>query len=90
MDVITLLPNQPLIVNDSLTITVLLIVEVRYPPDKCSVMEISLQIKTSEKTESVIVTSDKPHIVWEDYEFDYLGGWRDEVKLKIKKIKNEH
>jgi hypothetical protein len=53
-------------------------------------MEISLQIKTSEKTESVIVTSDKPHIVWEDYEFDYLGGWRDEVKLKIKKIKNEH
>jgi hypothetical protein len=90
MEVITLIPGKATIIKDYFTLTVLEIVEAWLPPDRHSVIEANFVIETSKKTERLVITSDEPHKIWENYEFDYLGGWRDEVKLTIKKRKTGH
>jgi hypothetical protein len=80
---ITLYPHQIFQVDDRLVITVSQIVEEWYPPDRRSVMSVSLRMKCGSREETVNVTSDEPNFRWEGYSFKYLGGWRDCVKLKI-------
>jgi hypothetical protein len=84
-DTITLLPNQPYSIDDRLTVAVVGIGEIMYAPDKRTEMEISLHMKTPEKEKDISFTSDKPTLVWEGYEFEYLGGWTNEVRLKLKR-----
>jgi hypothetical protein len=85
METITLLPDRPCRMDDRLTVTVHQIVEEWLPPDRRSVMLISLHMKTPEREADVSLSSDEPHLVWERYEFEYLGGWRSEVQLRIKR-----
>jgi hypothetical protein len=82
---ITLYPQQLFQVDDRLAITVSYIMEQWYPLDRRSVMSVSLRMKCGSHEETVEVTSDEPRFRWEGYSFTYLGGWRDCVKLTIKK-----
>jgi hypothetical protein len=85
MKTITLLPDKPFKVDDNLTITVVYIVEKWLPPNRRPVMEIPLDFKMNGKVEQMIIDSDHPHFEWKGYEFNYVGGWRYEVKLQILK-----
>ena len=75
--------KKPYILDENTTITVLSILEKRMNPDRRSVMKISLRFQTSDNKKTITFDSDHPKISWNNYEFEYLGGWRTEVKLKI-------
>jgi hypothetical protein len=84
MDTITLQPHHPYAIDDRLTITVLGIGEIIYAPDRRTEIEISLHMKTREIEKDIGFTSGEPALVWEGYEFEYLGGWTSEVRLRLK------
>jgi hypothetical protein len=90
MNIITLLPDTPFLVNDNLTVKVLYILEMWLPPNRRSVIEVNLEFWMDGKKGQVSFNSDEPHFACDGYEFEYLGGWRDEVKLKLIKTKDGH
>jgi hypothetical protein len=97
MDTITLIPNVPFRVNNNLTIKVVDIVEEMGMPETNdgtinhtrSEIIAKLIFSTDKKTEQITICTDAPLIKWEGYEFEYIGGWRDSVILKIKNFDNQ-
>jgi hypothetical protein len=95
MDTITLLPNVPFKVTENLTIKVIDIIEEMGMPDgdngtinhNRSEILATLIFTTNKKTEELTICTDSPLIKWEGYEFEYIGGWRNEVILRIIKTK---
>jgi hypothetical protein len=91
MDTITLIPNVPFKVTKNLTIKVIDIIEEMGMPDdndgtsnhNRSEILARLIFTTDKKTEELTICTDSPIIKWEGYEFEYIGGWRSEVILKI-------
>lgn len=83
LDEITLYQDTPFVVDKNLTIRVLEIVEEWVEPNRRSVMFITLQMLTPEGNETKNITSDEPLMVWKNYKFQYVGGWRSEVRLKL-------
>jgi hypothetical protein len=98
MDTITLIPNVPFQVNNHLTIKVINIIEEMGMPETNdganshtrSEIIAKLIFSTDKKTEQLTICTDEPMIKWEGYEFEYIGGWRDEVILKVIKTDNDH
>lgn len=80
---ISLLPDKPYLLDKNTTLTAISILEKRMPPNRRSVMKISLRFKTPENKQIVVFDSDHPKLSWNGYEFEYTGGWRDSVELKI-------
>ena len=87
LSVITLQSEQPYSLDSRLTITVVQIVEEWMAPNRRSVMVISLRMQMPDIDQTVQITSDEPVLNWMNYRFEYLGGWRDEVRLRQIEIK---
>ena len=81
--VISLFPNKPYALDDDTSITVMSILEKRMSPDRRSVMKITLKFKHSNKSNTVVFDSDHPDFSWNNYKFEYMGGWRNKVELKV-------
>ena len=82
LKVITLHPDIPFILDANLSITVMQIIEEWEAPNRRSVMLVTLKMLTSDGDEIVHLSSDAPHLNWRNYKFEYIGGWRNEVKLQ--------
>jgi hypothetical protein len=82
LKVIILYPDIPFILDANLTITVMEIIEEREAPNRRSVMLVTLKMLTSDGEEVVYISSDAPHLNWKSYKFEYIGGWRNEVRLQ--------
>lgn len=68
-----------------LVVTVIEVVEKR-TMDGNGMMRATLRLRANGKDENVEITSDQPKLEWNGYELQYLGGWREEVKLKIHRL----
>jgi hypothetical protein len=85
MDAVTLLPDQPYAVDDRLEMTVLFIVDEWIDYERRVEMHITIKMKTPQIEEEIDITSEDRHFKWQDYEFEYFGGGRKEVHLRIKR-----
>jgi len=82
LKVITLHPDIPFILDANLTITVMEIIEKWEAPNRRSVMVVELKMLTSDGEEIVHISSDAPRLNLKSYKLEYIGGWRNEVKLQ--------
>ncbi len=83
--VFTLRPKQPCAVDNTLAVTASRIVE-KVLPDYDSIVKVSLDVNTPAKSGSLRLTSDGRRIIWEGYEFTYLGGSPREVYIRVLRI----
>ncbi len=85
MDNVTLLVNQPYAVDDQLEMTLLFIIEEWIDNERRVEMDINILMKTPQIEEEIIFKSGDKHFAWRGYEFDYFGGGRKEVHLRVKR-----
>lgn len=86
MKTITLVPDEPYIFDEHLTITVVEILEKRKFQGSGSVMMITMKLKSPTKEETLTINSDHPKVSWYEYDFEYQGGWRKNVELNISSV----
>jgi hypothetical protein len=85
MDIVTLLPDHPYAVDDQLEMTVLFIVDEWNGTVRRSEKNITIKMKTPQIEEEINTTSEDQHFAWQGYEFEYVGGVRQSIQLRIKR-----
>ena len=81
--VISLSRALPHSVDDRLVVTVLELKRKRRVPDRQEILVITLRVATPEQQEEIHFSSDDGSYTWRGYEFHYVDGSPDEVKLII-------
>jgi len=82
---VTLKPDQPFDVNGRLTLLVTELAEKWLSPDRRPMTRATILLITRHRSEKIVLTQISPTASWRQYEFWYLGGWRSEVRLSIKR-----
>jgi hypothetical protein len=85
MDIVTLFPDKPYIVDDQLEMTVLFIIEEWSDLERRAEVHVTIKIKTPQCEDEITITTENPHLIWHDYEIEYLGGWLKAIQLRIKR-----
>ncbi len=85
MDTVTLLPDQPYVVDDRLEMTVLFIVDEWNETLRRTEKHITIKMKTPQIEDEINITSENQYFAWQGYEFEYLGGWRQSLQMRIKR-----
>ncbi len=85
MDTVTLFRDQPYAVDDQLEMTVLFIIGEWCDYEKRDEVYITIKMKTPQIEDEITVSSENRHLVWHDYEIEYLGGWLKAVQFKVKR-----
>ncbi|WP_293371099.1 hypothetical protein [Nevskia sp.] len=82
---VTLQTDIPYDVNGRLTVLVTELAEKWLSPDRSPIMRATILVITRHRQEKIVLTPHNPKASWRQYEFWYLGGRDEQVRLSIKR-----